>query len=324
MQLAARTLGTVSLALVCALYLQAQSIQAGRVAGLIEELVEKGRYQAAFDAFRFELASAKAKRYDLRAALPFRAKLSVEVGALQEASLILSQAEPAGGSVARERAALLLALRDYQAAAETAATAYRLSVEGGYMKVRVAYCKSIEAEARLRLGDVGGAQQAVKTALEIVRKYHKPPPLFFAPRIFYAACLVASHDASAGNAEEECNHGLALAEKAGTSRRDVSLGYLALAEARLRRNDLSGSSEAASRSLELTLKLFGPKHQDAARALQILATANLKADYAAAARSWAQRAVKAGLAVFGEGSPGMADLTRELGPCLESAGEQAK
>lgn len=321
MRFPARAVRSASLALVFVLHLPAQQPGARGGAIRLEELIDEGKYQAAFDTFQSDVAKAALQWLDPSEMLPYRAKLSVEVGALQQAVLIFKRAEPAmyPPTAAREHAALLLALRDYAEAAKTASKAYRLCIEGGYLKIRIAYCKSIEAEARLRLGDVSAADQSVRTSLELVRKSGDLPPFFYAPRIFYTACLVESCGPTPGDAEAECGRGLALAEKTGMMRRDVSLGYLALAEVRLRGGNLAGAGEAASHSLELTRKLFGAKHQDAVRALQVLAQADLGEGKSAAARSRAEEAVDAALGVFGDGSPSLAQLRQDLARCLDSS-----
>ena len=326
MRIPALALMCASITLLCGLRLPAAPGDTADVDRL-EDLIDEGKYEAAFGAFQFALGNETLRGdSDALVMRPYRAKWSVEVGALQEAVLILKQGDPAWADVpfwaprvARERAALLLALGEYRGAAENAAKGYRLCAEQHYLKIRIAYCKSLEAQARLRLGDVSAADQASKAALEIARKYRRLPPFFYAPRIFYTACLVQSYSASPGGAEAECRRGIALAEGTGGMRRDVSLGYLALAEACLRSGNLTGSREAALYSLRLTHQMFGTKHQDAVGALQILAQMNLKEGNPAAARSNAEEAVSAGLAVFGDGSARVTELRRDLAPCLAAS-----
>jgi len=326
MRLAASVLRCLAFTVACSSQLSAQMAEAYRGVTHFDSLIVEGKDREAVGALEFELGKANQLGYGTLLLLPYRAKLAVEVGALQEAvssfkSPLASAADWApweGPERQRDRAALLLAVGDYKGAAEAAAEAYRLALKRGYHSVRIAYGESIEAEARLRLGDIAGAQQAMKTAIDILHKHRKLSPLFYVPRVFYTACLLKSYGASPGDAEDECKHGLALAESVSRERRDISLGYLTLAEARLRRSDLPGARQAASVGLDKTLKVLGGKHQDAARALQILAQTDLKEGNAAAARSHAETAIKVALAVFGDASPKLAELKLELAQCLDS------
>lgn len=308
----------------------------------IESLTLEGKCKEALSAVSFELAKGRVERSETLTLAPYYVRLLVEVGAPQKAVLFSDSMEkkplPFGSSAGvgpggnprimmfsgdferrvaeRERAALLLATGEYERAAAAAAAMYKPATTVGLL---AAYTKSIEAEARFRLGDLAKAAAMVKVADEALGKKSQSLPLYYVPRILYTACLVESRGASPVDAEAECQRGLTLAQKNPNSRRDVSLGYLALAEARLARNDTLGSREAASHGLELTLQLFGTNHQDAARAHQILAQTDLREGNAAAARSHAEAAIKIGLVVFGDPSPKLAELKRELAQCLDSS-----
>jgi len=324
-----------ALALFCALHLplaaqwpergrSADRLAGYRLAERLDGLIDEGQYREASDVYRSALERAKPLEYDVEDVLPVGAKLCTEVGALQKAALLLKRAEALPGQratyfvamLATKRAPLLLSLGDYDGAAQAAAEAYRPWSTS--RTIWVAFRKSIEAEARLRLGDLPAAEGLVKSALEIAKKLDKLRPFFYAPRVFYAACLVESYGTSPGDAEAECRRGIALAEGTGGVRRDISLGYLDLAEARLRASNLPGAREAALYSLRLTHQMFGRQHQDVVRALQMLAQMNLKEGKPEAARSNAEEAVSTALAVFGDGSLKMAELRRELAPCLNS------
>ena len=175
--------------------------------------------------------------------------------------------------------------------------------------------------ALLRAGKVSQAEMlslsAVKEGPKKAGKY-----FVFAPRILYTACVVESHLEKYAAAEAYCRRGLEIAEQWKRETRDLSLGHLALAEAYLEAGDLTRSREAAAKSAEITVRLFGEQHQDMVQALGLLAQVSAKQGNTTEACSQANRAVKIGTAVFGAGYAGAAGpvrALRKMDACLPQA-----
>jgi tetratricopeptide (TPR) repeat protein len=254
----------------------------------------------------------------------------VEMGRFSEALKVLSQANALASTIPyyfydpalfRETALLQLEAGEYQAAANTAAKAVKLAQDHNQERLRVGYCRSIEAMALLRLGKPDDAEllslKAVKACPKKAGKY-----FVFAPRILYTACLVASHQEKYADAEEYCRRGLEIAQQWKRENRDLSLGYLALAEAYLEAGDLARSREAATKNVEMTARLFGEQHQDMVQALGLLARISAKQGNMADACTQANRAVKIATALFGAGSTGAAGpvrALRKMDACLQQA-----
>jgi tetratricopeptide (TPR) repeat protein len=254
----------------------------------------------------------------------------VELGRFGEAVKMLSQANALASTIPynfydpalfRETAVLQLEAGEYQAAASTAAKAVHLANDQNQERIRVGYCRSIEAMALLRLGKPGDAEllslKAVKACPKKAGNY-----FVFAPRILYTACLVESHQEKYANAEEYCRRGLDIAQQWKRENRDLSLGYLALAEAYLEAGDLARSREAAAKNVEITARLFGEQHQDMVHALGLLAQISAKQGNMSDACTQAERAVKIATALFGSGSAGAAGpvrALRQMGACLQQA-----
>jgi tetratricopeptide (TPR) repeat protein len=257
-------------------------------------------------------------------------KSQIELGRFGEAVKVLSQANALASTIPyyfydpalfRETALLQLEVGEYQAAANTAAKAVKLAQDHNQERLRVGYCRSIEAMALLRLGKPDDAEllslKAVKTCPKKAGKY-----FVFAPRILYTACLVASHQEKYADAEEYCRRGLEIAQQWKRENRDLSLGYLAFAEAYLEAGDLARSREAAAKNVEITARLFGEQHQDMVQALGLLARISAKQGNMSEACTQAERAVRIATALFGAGSAGAAGPVRALhkmNACLPQA-----
>ncbi|MGD0297893.1 MAG: hypothetical protein ABSE86_12310 [Bryobacteraceae bacterium] len=107
--------------------------------------------------------------------LTYIGRAQVELGLFGEAVKALGTAEGfssrAGSTyydaaLLRETAALYHALAGYDEAAASAAKAVRLSQERNLPKIRVAYCKSIEAIALLRIGKLSEAEILATSAVK--------------------------------------------------------------------------------------------------------------------------------------------------------------
>jgi hypothetical protein len=96
----------------------------------------------------------------------------------------------------------------------------------------------------------------------------------------------------------------------------VSLGYLVLAEVRLRAGRFEASREAADQSLMLTKALFGPVHQDAVKALELISLADAKNRKKAEARREARNALAIANKLFGSDSKRLAELSETLQEAL--------
>ncbi len=284
----------------------------------IDKLIGEGRYQEAYD---FITAGAQKTNAQQRISATYYAgfgKFFLEVGKLQDAAQALNIADTASAQTGeslhfalREQAAYQLAQGDYAAAASTAAKAYR---ESSYRKVRsivLAYCRSLEALARLRSGDLPRAEKLIREALGDVPKDNDSEPLF-ASRVLFAGCIIESHRGNYQEAQELCRRGMVVLEKKKIDSRDVSLAHLALAESYFLSGDLARSREFAEKSMEHTAKMFQPKHQDTVSALELLARVDLKEAKPADALAHAKAALDMAVAVFGEGAGGTKDSAQIL------------
>ena len=119
------------------------------------------------------------------------------------------------------------------------------------------------------MGKLPEAQELALNAAKAVSTKPRKLPVF-APRILYAACVVEAHEGRFRDAQAFCRRGLEIANLTKIETRDLSLGYLALAEVYLQAGDLTRSRESALKSVALTVKLFGWKHQDMLDALEVL------------------------------------------------------
>jgi len=294
----------------------------------VDDLVNEGEYEHAAQLAKLLFEQLKMWGRDEHSvlSLAYIGNAQTELGHLGDAVNTLGLADALSSSLGstyydatlrRETAALYYALAGYDEAAANAAKAVRLSQERNSPKIRVAYCKSIEALALLRIGKLSEAELLVASAVkECPKKPGKSP--VFAPRILYAACVVESHAGNFADVEAYCRRGLDIASQSKRETRDLSLGYLALAEAQLQAGDLAHSREAATKGRDLTVKLFGEQHQDMVQALSLLAKVSAKEGNMADACADANRAVKIATALFGANSPGAAGPIRalhEMGAC---------
>ena len=294
---------------------------------MVDDLIAKGKYGVAsrFLKTRLDLKGVYGKNYDATPFLVYLGELEVKIGHLSEAQDALKAAEVSAHTsdywkpaLSRQQAALYFARGEYAAAVTAAAKAYRSSRDWHYWNIRSAYCESIEAMAQLRIGNITEAEQLVLDALKIVPK-GSGKSLFFAPRILYSACLVESHRGNHSMAEAYCQRGIEMTAKSRVVTRDLSLGYLALAECYFLKGDFVRSRRSGLRVLELTNKLFGSKHQDVVEALQVLALLDVKESKTGEARMHAQNALQIAKQVFGEGSEGVVRPTRTLNGVLKTS-----
>ncbi len=245
-----------------------------REATLLDDMLCHGEYEQALKLARRNLQRTD---FDKTLVVPYIAALFIDTGRLQDAESVLNSAgsssifasEIGRAAIARERAALFLACQKYDLAATEAIKAYRLAQEDSLTEVRMAYAGSIAAEALVRLGDLDDARYLAHQILKAVPRGVKRAR-FFVPRILYAAALVETYAGSPERAEAICLRGVSFSEKGSSQTRDVSLGYLVLAEIRLKAANMTGSIDAAQHAMFLTERLFGPAHQDIFRARDVL------------------------------------------------------
>jgi tetratricopeptide (TPR) repeat protein len=276
----------------------------------IDKLIGEGKYQEAYDYLRAGVQKNEAKQRVSSTYYAGFGKLFLEVGKPQDAAQALKVAEQAASQsgqsnhfVLREQAAFQLAQGDYAAAASTAAKAYR---ESTYRKVKdivLAYCRGLEALARLRSGDLPRAEKLILEALRYVPKDNDSEPLF-ASRVLFAGCVIASHRGNYQAAQEMCRRGTEVLDKRKVDSRDVSLAYLAMAESFFLSGDLARGREFAEKSMEHTGNMFQAKHQDTVSALEMLARIDIKEAKQPDALAHAKAAVEMATAVFGEGAGG--------------------
>lgn len=320
----------VTLFLIFAALVPAQSSLKFQEVNELDDLIDRGEYAhaAPLATLLWEQQHTWGPDQESILVLTHLGRSQVELGRLGDAVKILSEANTLAPTIPnnrydpalfRETAVLQLELGEYDAAAGTAAKAVHLADDQNQDRLRVGYCRSIEAMALLRLGKPDDAEllslKAVKACPKKAGKY-----FVFAPRILYTACLVESHQEKYSDAEEYCRRGIEIAQKWKRENRDLSLGYLALAEAYLEAGDLVRSREAAAKNVEITARLFGEQHQDMVQALGLLARISAKQGNVSDACTQANRAVKIATALFGAGSAGAAAPTRvlhKLGACLQ-------
>ncbi len=272
----------------------------------IDKLIGEGRYEEAF-----EFLKAGIQRRDIQQAYSatFYAGLGMfymEVGrpkdaieSLKVADTVASRTGLGNGFAAREMAAYQLAQGDYNAAASSATKATREFSYRKADKILLAYCRSLEAMARLRSGDAKRAETLIREALRDVPKTSDDPP-FFASRTLFAACVIESHNANYEEARDFCRRGLEVSESKKIDSRDISLARLALAESYLLSGDLAQCREFAAKSMEHTARIFQANHPDTVSALVLLARADLKDAKLADALVHAKAAVDMAVTVFGE------------------------
>lgn len=293
----------------------AQYLRSDREASLIDEMLCHGDYVEALKLTERDLLIPEA---DTGPLTPYVGALFIEVGKLEMADRVLNlqpdKAYATGSNraaLARERAALLLAKGEYKLSAAEAIEAYKFSVSDRTYKSRRAYAASIAAESLLRSGDLNEAREYASRSLKSVEN-QKRSASFFIPRVFYTACLVASYSSSPQTAEPLCLRGLALTKRSRKPTRDLSLGYLALAEARLKNGNFRGSKDAAIQCLTLAKTLFGPVHQDAVNALELMSIADARGGRRADAQNEAGRSLALARRLFGPNSRRVAELTEAL------------
>jgi hypothetical protein len=276
----------------------------------IDMLIGQGKYLEAYDFLKAGVQKNDARQRISATYYAGFGKFFIEVGKPKDASQALKIAETASSQsgqandfTAREMAAFQLMQGEYGTAASSSAKALR---ESSYRKTGdavLAYCRSLEALARLRSGDLQRSEKLIRDALRGVPKGNNAEPLF-APRVFFAACVIESHRANYQEAQEFCRHGIEIVESKKIDSRDVSLGDLALAESYLLSGDLVRSRECAERSMAHTSKLFQPAHQDTVSALELLARVDAKEAKPADAQAHAKAALDMAITIFGEGTGG--------------------
>lgn len=295
----------------------------------LDDLINRGEYEHGIKVAQFLSQQQRAWGPNKESVfvLTHIGNAQVELGRIADAVQAISQANTLAPTIGdnfyevallRETAVLQLELGQYQAAASVAAKAVKLALDRNLEGLRIGYSRSIQAMALLRLGNPSDAElivlKAVKNCPKKTGKY-----FVFAPRILYTACLVESHQQNFAEADEYCRRGLEIAQVWKRETRDLSLGYLAQAEAYSEAGDLARSREAAAKSVEITTRLFGEQHQDIVQALGLLARVNAKQGNMPEACAQANRAVKIAVNLFGPISAGAGILTRALqsmGGCL--------
>ncbi len=305
-----RSVGIVLLVLSVAAVLWPQTEEENFDGPHIDKLIGEGKYQEAYDFIKAGVQKNEAKQLVSATYYTGFCKFFLEVGMPMDAGKALEVADRAASRsgvsnhfTLREQAAYQLAQGDYSAAASTAAKAYR---ESSYRKVKdivLGYCRSLEALARRRSGDLVRAEKLIREALRDVPADNNSEPLF-ASRVLFAGCLIESHRASYEEARELCRRGLEVVEKKKIDSRDVSLAHLALAESYLLSGDLTRSREFAEKAMEHTTRLFQAKHQDNVSALDLLARVDLNEARPADAVAHAKAAVDMAVAIFGAGAGG--------------------
>ncbi len=211
-----------------AAFAQFSSTPAFLTTSVVEDQIATGRYQDAIQlldsSLHRERAFGPSTSSEFAGLYASLGRALVEIGELNQADKILKDAESTSQDqfnslwepiILRDRAALSLARREYAEAAKIAGKAYTESIQGGghhgvgsIRGIRASYCQSIQAEAELRLGNTARAARIISAALRPITKKERKEP-FYAPRILYAACRVASHQGNYPQAKEYCRRGLA-------------------------------------------------------------------------------------------------------------------
>ncbi len=276
----------------------------------IDKLIGEGRYEEAFEFLKAGIQKNETLQTYSATFYAGLGKFYMEVGrpkdaieALKVADTVAARTGRGNGFAAREMAAYQLAQGDFGAAASSATKATREFSYRKADKIVLAFCRSLEAMARLRSGDLKRAETLIREALRDVPNGSDGPP-FFASRILFAACVIESHNSNYEDAREFCRRGLEILDSKKIDSRDLSLGHLALAESYLLSGDLTQCREFAAKSMEHTAKTFQANHPDTVSALVLLARADLKDAKPADALVHAKAAADMAAVVFGEGAGG--------------------
>lgn len=284
----------------------------------IDKLIGEGKYE---EAFKFIQAGLEKNGILQTYSATFFAgagKFYLETGRLKEAGEALKAADTLAARTgigiafaARELAEFHLLQADFSAAATWAARALRESSSRKAHSIVLAYCRCLEALARLRSGDLRRADKLILEALRSVPEGSDAEP-FFASRVLFAGCVIQSHGANYREARELCRRGLGVIEKRKIESRDVSLAHLAMAESHFLSGDLALSREQAEKCIEVTTRMFQREHQDSVDALVLLARIDRKESKAADALAHARAALDMAVAVFGEDAGGTKGPKRVL------------
>jgi tetratricopeptide (TPR) repeat protein len=284
----------------------------------IDKLIGEGKYEEAFEFLKAGIEKNNTLQTYSATYYAGLGKFYMEVGrpkdageALKVAETVSSRTGLGNGFTAREMAAFLLMQGDYGAAASWATKAIRESSYRKADKIVLAFCRSLEAMARLRSGDLKRAETLIREALRDVPKSRDAPPLF-ASRTLFAACVIESHRANYEEAQDLCRRGLKVLENKKVDSRDISLAHLALAESHFLSGDFARSRESLTKSMEHTAEMFQPQHQDTVSALDLMARVDLKEAKLADALAHAKAAVDMAVAIFGEGAGGTKGAKRTL------------
>jgi len=276
----------------------------------IDKLIGEGKYQ---DAYEFIKAGIEKNEVTKAYSATFYAGLGtffIEVGQIKDAAETLKVADAVSSRTglgnsytARAMTVLLLAQGDFNGAANWAGKSVRESSYRGARNIEIAYCRSLEALARLRSGDLKRAAKLIGDALKDVPDDNDADPLF-ASRVLFTACLIESHQARYKEAQEYCRRGLEVVEKKKIDSRDVSLAHLAMAESYFLGGDMAKSREFITKSMDHTSGKLKSTHQDMVSALELLARVDLKEAKPADAQAHAQSAFDMAVTIFGEGAGG--------------------
>lgn len=293
----------------------------------IDKFIGEGKYKEAFDFITFGFQKNNAKQRLSSTYFAGYAKFYLEVGMLKDAGEALKMAENAASQsgqsipfLLREQTEYQLAQGEYAAAVSTASKAFRESAQRKIKDIVLSYCRSLEALARLRSGDLERAGKIIRQAVRDVPKDNDSEPLF-ATRVLLTGCIIESHAGNYKEAQELYRRSMEVLEKKKVDSRDVSLGQLAVAESYFLSGDLAQSRQFAEKSMEHTAKMFQANHQDTVTALELLARIDLKESKLADAISHAKAAVDMAAAVFGEGAGGTKAPIKTLQAVTKAAGK---
>lgn len=300
------------------------STEISREASRVDDLINAGHYAEAAKVIQsmLDLLHARQREDDALVFLAYLGKAAVEQGRPEFAGRVFQSADTLQSRtmlsyyepvLLREKAAFQYAAGEYGNAAELAAQAQRAAMDWHYYRIRAEYCRSLQALALLRMGNVAEAKRLAAIAAQAVPKkggYHPG----FAPRILYSACVVMAQAGEFAPADGFCRRGLEEALRSKTETRDLSLGHLAFAEYWLQAGDLTRSRESAVRAAELTKRLFGPQHQDMVDALVIEAMIDWREGNTEGARAKTNDATRIAAALFGAGSAAAARPAHALPP----------
>jgi tetratricopeptide (TPR) repeat protein len=276
----------------------------------IDKLIGEGRYE---EAFEFLKAGIQKREIQQSYSATFYAglgKFYMEEGrpkdaleALKAAETVAARTGLGNAFTAREMAAYQLSQGDFGAAAASAAKATREFSYRKADKILLSFCRSLEAMARLRSGDIKRAEALIREALKDVPKSADAPPLF-ASRTLFAACVIESHRANYEEAREFCRRGVEIVESRKIDGRDISLAHLAMAESWSLSGDPARSREFAVKAMDHTAKTFQANHPDTISALILLARADMQESKWPDALAHATSATAMAVEIFGEGAGG--------------------